>query len=141
MKKVLIYALFLGLIIGSTSCKGKMETINDFVTTYFPDEEVLALIKDGLDYDVTLTDYTQIGFDGNIFGRLKWDEVDCRRSSCNSAIPASLVPAEIAAYVARIHDTQNIVKIARDRRNWEITLSNGVEVEFNSNFHVIDFDD
>ena len=75
MKKVLIYALFLGLIIGSTSCKGKMETINDFVTTYFPDEEVLALIKDGLDYDVTLTDYTQIGFDGNIFGKLKWDEV------------------------------------------------------------------
>ena len=141
MKKLLVCALFLGLAFGSTSCgKGKMETINDFVTTYFPQEEVLALIKDGLDYDVTLTDYTKIGFDGNIFGRLKWDEVDCTHTSYTT-VPDALVPAEIAAYMRRMHDTQNIVKIARDRRNWEITLSNGLEVEFNKNFQVTDFDD
>lgn len=141
MKKLLVYALFLGFALGSTSCgKSKMATINEFVATYFPQEEVLALIKDGLDYDVTLTDYTQIGFDGNLFGRLKWDEVDCTHTNFTS-VPDVLVPAEIAAYVGRIHDTQSIVKIARDGRNWDITLSNGIEVEFNKNFHVIDFDD
>ena len=67
MKKLFICTLFLGMVLANTSCsKDKQNnTINDFVRTYFPQTEVLASIMDGLDYDVTLKDYTQIGFDGN----------------------------------------------------------------------------
>lgn len=143
MKKALALALFIGIALVNTSCNNDKKAlfINTFVKTYFPDTEVIANIKDGLDCDVTLSDYTQIGFDGNLFGKLEWDEVDCRHASANTAIPAALVPTEIANYVNRIHGSQSIVKIAKDNRSWDIELSNGIEIEFDRRFNVVDFDD
>ena len=142
MKKVFVLALFIGLALTNTSCNGKKtKVINDFVRVYFPDTEVIANIKDGLDRDVTLSDYTQIGFDGNLFGKLEWDEVDCRHASLSTAVPAALVPVEISNYVNRINGGQSITKIAKDNRGWDIELSNGIEIEFDKRFNVIDFDD
>jgi hypothetical protein len=143
MKKALVFALFIGIALANTSCNNDKKAlfINTFVKTYFPDTEVIANIKDGLDCDVTLSDYTQIGFDGNLFGKLDWDEVDCRHANPNAAVPAALVPMEIANYVSRLHDTQSIVKIAKDNRGWDIELSNGIEIEFDKRFNVVDFDD
>ena len=55
MKKVLTLALFIGFAFSFTSCNNgkKLEKINAFVKTYFPNTEVVASIKDGFDYDVT----------------------------------------------------------------------------------------
>ena len=143
MKKLFICTLFLGMVLANTSCsKDKQNnTINDFVRTYFPQTEVLASIMDGLDYDVTLKDYTQIGFDGNLFGKLEWDEVDCRHASLSTTVPAALVPVEISNYVSRIHGSQTITKISKDNRGWDIELSNGIEIEFDKRYNVVDFDD
>ena len=143
MKKALVFALFIGIALTNTSCNNdkKTKAINDFVRVYFPDTEVIANIKDGLDCDVTLSDYTQIGFDGNLFGKLEWDEVDCRHTSLSTTVPTALVPAEITNYVNRIHGSQSITKISKDNRGWEIELSNGIEIEFDKRFNVIDFDD
>ena len=143
MKKALAFALFICIALANTSCNNDKKAlfINTFVKTYFPDNEVVANIKDGFDCDVTLSDYTQIGFDGNLFGKLEWEEVDCRHASLSTAVPASLVPAEITNYVNRIHGSQAITKIAKDNRGWDIELSNGVEIEFDKRFNVIDFDD
>ena len=142
MKKVFVLALFIGLALTNTSCNGKKtKVINDFVRAYFPDTEVIANIKDGLDRDVTLSDYTQIGFSGNLFGNLKWEEVDCRHASLSTTVPASLVPVEITNYVNRIHGSQSITKISKDNRGWDIELSNGIEIEFDKRFNVVDFDD
>lgn len=143
MKKALVFALFIGIALTNTSCNNdkKTKAINDFVRVYFPDTEVIANIKDGLDCDVTLSDYTQIGFDGNLFGKLEWDEVDCRHASLSTTVPTALVPAEITNYVNRIHGSQSVTKISKDNRGWEIELSNGIEIEFDKRFNVIDFDD
>lgn len=142
MKKVFVLALFIGLALTNTSCNGKKtKVINDFVRAYFPDTEVIANIKDGLDRDVTLSDYTQIGFDGSLFGNLKWEEVDCRHASLSTTVPAALVPVEITNYVNRIHGSQSITKISKDNRGWDIELSNGIEIEFDKRFNVVDFDD
>lgn len=143
MKKLFICTLFLGMVLANTSCsKDKQNnTINDFVRTYFPQTEVLASIMDGLDYDVTLKDYTQIGFDGNLFGKLEWDEVDCKHASIYTSVPATLVPPQITDYVSRIHAEQTIVKISKDTRGWDIELSNGMEIEFDKKYNVVDFDD
>ena len=86
MKKIIYVALFIGFALTNTSCNNdkKAQVINAFVKTYFPETEVIANIKDGLDCDVTLSDYTQIGFDGSLFGKLEWDEVDCRHANANS---------------------------------------------------------
>ena len=98
MKKVIILALFIGFALTNTSCNSdkKAQAINEFVRVYFPDTEVIANIKDGLDCDVTLSDYTQIGFDGNLFGKIEWDEVDCRHASLSTSVPTALVPVEIS---------------------------------------------
>ena len=143
MKKLFVCALFLGLALANTSCSKEKQTgiINDFVKTYFPQAEILSSIKDGFDYDVTLSDYTKIDFDGNMFGKLEWDEVDCKHASIYTEVPSKLVPAEITDYVNRVHSTQTIVKIAKDTRGWDIELSNGIEIEFDKRFNVIDFDD
>ena len=143
MKKALVFALFIGIALTNTSCNNdkKAKAINDFVRVYFPNTEVIANIKDGLGCDVTLNDYTQIGFDGNLFGKFDWDEVDCKHASLSTTVPTALVPAEITNYVNRIHGGQSITKIAKDNHGWDIELSNGIEIEFDKRFNVVDFDD
>jgi len=147
MKKIIIIAaLFIGFALCTTSCSKEANaqtqiSINNFVATYFPNEEVIATIKDGFDYDVTLSDYTQISFDGSLFGKLDWDEVDCRRANMNTTVPAALVPAEINNLVSRLHGGQTITKIAKDNRGWDIELTNGIELEFDKRFNLVDMDD
>lgn len=146
MKKALVIAIFAWFSLLGTSCNKVTElqaqTIDNFLKTYFPDVEMLSTIRDGLDYDVTLSDYTQIEFDGNIVGKkLEWDEINCKHSTVYTTVPAALVPTEIADHVSRLHSEQRIVKIAKDFRGWEIELSNGIEIEFDRKFNIIDFDD
>lgn len=147
MKKIIIIAaLFIGFALCTTSCSKEANaqtqiSINNFVATYFPNEEVIATIKDDFDYDVTLSDYTQIEFDGNAFGKkLEWDEINCKHSTVYTSVPAALVPTEIADHVSQLHSEQRIVKIAKDHRGWEIELSNGIEIEFDSKFRVREID-
>ena len=56
-------------------------------------------------------------------------------------LPAALVPPQITDYVSRIHAEQTIVKISKDTRGWDIELSNGIEIEFDKKYNVVDFDD
>ena len=145
MKKLIIIVLFAGFALCNASCNKEataqaQTTINSFVTTYFPDAQILSIIKDGLDYEVTLSDYTHIEFDGNLFSQLEWDEVDCRCSTTHLAVPNTLVPAEIKDYVTRLHTGRSIVKISRDRFGWEIELDNDLDIEFSRKFVVIEMD-
>ena len=142
MRKALIIALFIGIAMTQMSCGNKSNAaINSFVATYFPNSEVIANIKDGTDYEVTLDDYTRIDFDGGLFGKPEWEEVDCRHAATQTMVPSALVPPAIENYVNRLHDSLPIVKLSKKNRRWEIELSNGVEIEFDKNFNVVDFDD
>ena len=88
----------------------------------------------GSEYEVTYTDRTEVEFraDG------QWSAVDRKYS----AVPAAIVPQQIADFVAKMnYPGQFIRKIDRDAYSWEIELSNGLEVEFDLNFNVIDYDD
>ena len=135
-------ALFIGIALANTSCSKDKKTnvINDFTKAYFPQAEVLASIKDGFDYEVTLSDYTHIEFDGGLFGQFDWDEVDCKHSTIYTTVPAALIPTEISDYVTLLHSGRSIVKIAKDSLGWEIELDNGVEIEFDRRFNVIEMD-
>ena len=147
MKKCLIIAaLFIGFALSNTSCNKEattqtQTTINNLVSTYFPEAEILSSIRDGFDYDVTLNDYTKIEFDGNLLGgKLEWDEIDCKHSTVYQSVPTSLIPAEISTHVAKYHSDHSIVKISKDRRGWEIELDNGIEIEFDRKYNVIEID-
>ncbi len=106
------------------------------VKTHFADGKV-ALVKVERDlaektYDVIFTDGSKIEFDR----KGVWREIDRR----GATVPAALIPTQIADYVKANYGGQSIKKIEKDRKEYDITLSNGVEITFNKNFMVIDID-
>lgn len=85
------------------------------------------------EYDVILTDGTEISFDrsGN------WKDIEVRR---NSSVPADLVPAPITSYVKKNQKNASVVGIEKKRSGYEVELSNGVEIKFNSEGKFIKYD-
>lgn len=73
-------------------------------------------------YDVTLTNGTEIDFNS----KGEWTDIDCKKA----VVPAALIPSEISKYVSSNFEGQKIVKIDRDRKGYEIELSNGLDVKF-----------
>lgn len=109
-----------------------------FLKTHFADLTLAYAVEDpkfvGSEYEVTYTDRTEVDFRSNG----EWSSVERRYA----AVPASIVPAQISAYVAKSSfSNQYIKKIERDAYTWEIELSNGIEIKFDREFHVIDIDD
>lgn len=109
-----------------------------FLKTHFADLTLAYAVEDpkfvGSEYEVTYTDRTEVEFRPNG----EWSSVERRYA----AVPASIVPAQISAYVAKSSfPNQYIKKIERDAYTWEIELSNGIEIKFDKEFRVIDIDD
>lgn len=111
-------------------------TAQQVINTLFSGKKVaLAKVESGLldkSYDVIFTTGEKIEFDRNG----NWTEIDCKRST----VPAKLVPSQITGYVNSNYSGNKILKIEKDRNEYEINLSNGVEIKFNKNFMVIDID-
>lgn len=111
-------------------------TAQQFLHDYFPSAEVTAAHEDGdivqREYDVMLDDGTHIEFAAD--GR--WLEIESRE-----ALPRGIVPPSIVTYTAKHYPSLTIHRIERSRREWEVTLSNGVEIRFNRRFSVISIDD
>ena len=77
------------------------------------------------EYDVVLTDGAEITFDaaGN------WKDVEVRRSA---SVPDSFVPGDVATYVKQNQKNARITGIEKRRSGYEVELSNGVDMKFNS---------
>ena len=106
-----------------------------FIETYFPNAEISFATKEAGEYEVVLKDNTRIDFDR----RIEWEEIDCSLSTVFIEVPNAVVPEAILNYMQTNHPDKHIVKISRDR-NWEIELENGLELEFNSNFTLVETD-
>lgn len=64
------------------------------------------------------------------------------RSGCRySSVPAAVIPAQIAQYVSGHYPDASIVQIDRDKHDYEVKLSNGLELTFDLKFNLIDIDD
>lgn len=84
-------------------------------------------------YEVVFADGTKLEFtrDG------KWKEIDCRKNG----VPAELVPQKINDFVANRYPEAKILQIDRDRNDYEVKLSNGLELTFDKKFNLVDIDD
>ena len=140
MKK-LIFAFIAIVCIGFSSAMAQNTNANpaitQFVTQHFPDATVQMVMPDEDDIDVVLNDYTKIEFRLNN----EWKKVDCEHSTTFTAVPATLVPEQITAYVTANFPNAIIKKLEKNFRSWEIELNNGLELKFNSNFKVMEIDD
>ena len=140
MKK-LIFAFIAIVCIGFSSAMAQNTNANpaitQFVTQHFPDATVQMVMPDDDDIDVVLNDYTKIEFRRNN----EWKKVDCEHSTTFTAVPATLVPEQITAYVTANFPNAIIKKLEKNFRSWEIELNNGLELKFNSNFKILEIDD
>ena len=104
-----------------------------FVNTHFPEASILSCNQTEHYYRVILSDNTKVYFTR----AFEWVEVNCEHSSIYGAVPATLVPEQIAAYVTANYPNQHIDEIERENNGWEIELSNDVELKFDANFNVV----
>lgn len=84
-------------------------------------------------YEVVLTDGTKLEFTG----KGEWKDVDCRYGE----VPSAIVPAPIKKYISEKYAGSKVLKIERDRRGYEVKLSNKLELTFNKDFRIVDIDD
>ena len=117
--------------------KDPTPAITEFVKSYFPKVSVLIVKPEHDEYEVRLSDGTELEFTRNF----EWKKIDCEHSNTYTAVPAELVPEQIAIYVKTNFADQSITKIEKKRRGWEIELSSELEIKFNKNFVVTKIDD
>lgn len=86
------------------------------------------------EYDVILTDGTEIEFDrdGN------WQSVEV---SSSNAVPSGFILDGISKYVSKNHPKTRIVGIERDGANFDVTLSDGINLVFNTAGEFMKYED
>ncbi len=82
-------------------------------------------------YDVVFSNGDKIEFDRNG----QWTEIKYQ-----AGVPAALVPQAIADYVKTNYNGTTICGIEKDRKEYDIHLSNGLELTFNTKFQLKDID-
>ena len=165
MKKQLFIATFAALALIATACGKKLGAANNdttpttsadqkwevkevstiiehkdispeilkFVETHFPKTSISDCQKtEGL-YKVSLDDKTSIEFSP----KFEWTKVKCENSTIYRTVPESIVPMEIAAYVAENLPHKSIVEVEKTSFGWEIELDDSQEIRLDSKFNVI----
>ena len=107
-----------------------------FIGRYFGDSKI-TYVKEERDfieksYEVMFADGTKVEFSRNG----EWKEVDSRLS----AVPTTIVPAQIMKYVKENYPDVKVMQIERDKNEYELRLSNRLELTFDTKFHIIDID-
>ena len=84
-------------------------------------------------YEVRLADGTKIEFTS----KGEWDEVECRFGE----VPAAIVPQAIKEYIEKNYAGAKVLYIEKDRNDYEVKLSNRLELKFDKDFNIYDIDD
>lgn len=135
MKKLLSLLMAVALVCGVASAKDRYtKNVNElpaaavqFLKANFPKHTVHHIKIDkkafgGSDYDVILSNGTEIEFDA----KGNWTEVDCG----NEAVPSGVIMKSIASYVKSNYSGAKIVKIEKGSRDYDVELSNGIDLKF-----------
>lgn len=146
MKKLFFITLAI-LSLGFTTAKADNDRViskeklpaktQKFISTHFAGLKI-SYVKEERDlfdknFQVVFTDGTKLEFHRNG----EWKEVDCRYSQ----VPSVIVPDAIKRYVSENYPGEKVLQIDRDRNDYEVKLSNRLELTFDKNFNIIDIDD
>lgn len=103
-------------------------TSTNYVTTHFPDQTIVHAVREYDDLQIKYTVYLKNGvkIEFNQNGEVK--EIDG-----NNALPDSVIPTAILAYVKSNYPSAFIKKWEVERTKQEVKLSNGITLEFDKN--------
>ena len=106
------------------------------LSKHFKGQKVmLATIESGVvskSYDVVLRNGTKLEFDkkGNL------TEIDCKQG----IVPSQLIPQPIKNYLKENYRGETVRKIEWNKKEYEVELTNGIDLTFNKHFQLIDID-
>lgn len=86
------------------------------------------------EYEVILTDGSEITFDREG----TWKDVEVRKTS---QVPAAFIPNTVSEYVQKSHPGNKIIGIEKNRKGFEIELSNGVDIQFDKSGTFLKYED
>ena len=66
-----------------------------------------------------------------------WDDVEFRFGE----VPAAIIPQLIKEYIDKNYPDVKIIYIEKDRNDFEVKLSNRLELKFDKDFNIYDIDD
>ena len=106
------------------------------LSKHFKGQKVmLTTIESGVvsrSYDVVLRNGTKLEFDkkGNL------TEIDCKQG----IVPSQLIPQPIKTYLKENYRGEAVRKIEWNKKEYEVELTNGIDLTFNKHFQLIDID-
>lgn len=107
-----------------------------FLKKHFANKEIAVVKMDPAffqkDYEVIFQNGERVELDG----KGEWKEISCKQTG----VPAVLVPQKIKQYLKQRFANEKILKIEKDKKEYEVELSNRVGITFNKRFQVIDID-
>jgi hypothetical protein len=112
----------------------------EFINIHFPDTEISLIVKETETFSSDYKVYLVNGFEIDFTKSGDWDDVDGKRAAVPESILA-LLPQGIPAYVKNALHGCYIVEVNRERYGYEVGLSNGMELNFNSTGEFIRIDD
>lgn len=108
-----------------------------FVKVNFPENKVLSASKDDdlmfPEYEVVLDNGTSLDFKND--GSLE------KLKSSQAGVPAAIIPLKIREYVSVHYPQVKYLEYEVDKTGYEVKISNGLELRFNTSFHLVDIDD
>lgn len=112
------------------------KNVQEFVKKHFPNVEVSYAKQDDdwfeRDYTVVLTNGDKLEFTS----KGEWTEIDCEHNQ----VPEAIIPAAIRKYMNEKQKGQRVVKIKKERRHYEVELSNKLEMEFSLDGKLLKYD-
>jgi len=109
-----------------------------FIKDYYQQEKISLVSSDkefftGTEYKVIFQDGTEVEFDS----KGNWTEVDAKLK----AVPQKLIPTPIVNYVNQKFPNNQIVQINKENKEYEIELTSGIDLIFNSKGEFLRIDD
>jgi hypothetical protein len=143
MKKIVILAIAVFSCSVMASCREKPVTFDQLPTAaksfinanFAGDKVVMAKLDDDLirpDYEVRLSSGVELKFNNS--GSLE-------KVASHKGISADLIPHSIREFVSEHYPTAGYRELEIGRRTYEVKLTNGLELKFNSAFHLVEMDD
>lgn len=96
-------------------------TIQSYISTHFSKQTITKAEKDLKEYEVELSDQTELKFN---------NQTEIIKIDGKTALPESVIPKKIADYVKTNYADQFITGWETEWQHQEVQLNNGVELEF-----------
>ncbi len=85
------------------------------------------------EYEVVLSDGSEITFDS----KGNWKDIE---AGAKGQVPSGFIPTGVQDYVKANHKGSRIVGIEKDRRGYDVELSNGIDMKFSTDGSFIKYD-